>query len=854
MKKKPDLSSHTPIIRQYLSTKADYPDRLLFCRLGDFYELFFEDAERASKLLDLTLTQRGFSAGIPVKMAGVPVTNLETYLARLLKMGESAVILEQIGTSENAKGLIERKVSRIVTPGTVSDAALLDERQNAYLLAIFPAGKVLGLARLNLASSELIAEECTVDDLESALFRIRPSEVLYPEECAFLDEKFVAWRFAKKKIAPWHFEVESASRLLCEQFRVKDLNVFGLNGHNAAIAATGALIYYARLTQKQELSHIDGMAFEAESEYLGLDFSTRRNLELTETLRGEKSPTLFSLLDKCQTNAGSRFLRQLLQHPKRNIEEAIARHEAIDYFLNNSIFDILNQAFKGLADIERIAARIALKNARPRDLSGLKESLKRLEIFQNRLPAMPAIFQNIKESLNVPSAVFNLLNQIADEPAAFLRDGGVIAAGVDKELDECRALNENHGDFLLQLEKSEQKRTGIANLKVEYNRVHGFYIEVGKAAAAKVPLDYQRRSTLKNAERFITPELKSFEDKALSAKSRALMRERVLYEAILEKLKPFINPLNKAAKALAELDTLLALAQTAQYFQWTRPIFVDDIQIQIEGARHPVVESERRRQNDAFIKNDVLLNQNRQMLLITGPNMGGKSTYMRQVALIVLLAKIGAFVPATAAKIGPIDHIFTRIGASDDLASGQSTFMVEMTEAAAILRSANAHSLVLMDEIGRGTATLDGLALAKAILTYLLKKNKSLALFATHYFELTDLAQFYKPLANVHLGAVKTQDKIVFLHQLKNGPANKSYGIEVAGLSGMPAAVLKDARRYSKELEKQQINLHQGDLLDCVPNLTEPPIITELRNLSLNDMTPKAALNFLFDLQKRLKT
>ena len=845
-----DLSSHTPIIRQYLQTKAQYPDRLLFCRLGDFYELFFEDAEKASKLLGITLTQRGFSAGIPVKMAGVPIATLENYLARLLKLGESAVILEQ--TQNTQKGLIERTVSRIVTPGTISDAALLDERQNAYLLAIFQHNNILGLARFNLASSELSAEECAVQDLESALFRIRPSEVLIPEECSFLEEKLNAWRCAKKKLPIWHFEYESAHQLLCQQFHVKDLKGFGLNGHSAAICATGALIYYAKLTQKQELSHIDGMHFDEESELLGLDFATRRNLELTETLRGEKSPTLFSLLDLCQTNAGSRFLRQLVQHPKRNIEEAIERCDAIDYFLNHNLFDVFAQHLKGLADIERIAARIALKNARPRDLSGLRESLKRVDLIQERLPSHPIFFERIRTDLNTHDSIIQLLNQITEEPAAFLRDGGVIAAGVDQELDECRALNENHSDFLLQLEKTEQKRTGIANLKVEYNRVHGFYIEIPKNAIQKVPLDYQRRSTLKNAERFITPELKNFEDKALSAKSRALMRERILYEALLEKLKPFVPILNKSAKALAQLDTLMALAQTAQNNQWTRPIFTDEIALNIEGARHPVVEGEKRRLNESFIKNDVLLNQTRQMLLITGPNMGGKSTYMRQVALIVLLAKMGSFVPADSAKIGPIDHIFTRIGASDDLASGHSTFMVEMTEAASILRNATPHSLVLMDEIGRGTATLDGLSLARAILRYLLKKNKSLCLFATHYFELTELAQFYQPLINVHLGAIKTSDGIVFLHQLKNGPANKSYGIEVAGLSGMPQSVLNDARKIAKELEKQQQNAHQGNLLENTTH-AEHPILNEIRQLALNDMTPNAALNLLFNLQKRLK-
>ncbi len=842
-----DLSAHTPIIRQYLSAKAQHPDRLLFCRLGDFYELFFEDAEKAAKLLDLTLTQRGFSAGIPVKMAGVPVSTLENYLSRLLKMGESAVILEQ--THATQKGLIERTISRIVTPGTLSDAALLDELQNAYLLSIFPMGKILGLARFNLASSELSAEECPVQELESALFRIRPSEVLIPEECAFLEGKLAQWRFAKKKLPAWHFELETANRLLTEQFRVKDLKAFGLKGHNAAISATGALIYYARLTQKQELAHIDGMNFDEESAFLGLDFSTRRNLELTETLRGEKSPTLFSLLDCCLTNAGSRFLRQLLQHPKRKTQEAVERHEAIDYFFNYPSENCA-QNLKGLSDIERIAARIALKNVRPRDLSGLRESLKRVFFIQNVLPEHPSFFKRIGEALKIDSKILEHLAWIAEEPAAFLRDGGVIAEGVDAELDECRALNENHGTFLLDLEKKEQARTGISNLKVEYNRVQGFYIEVSKSFSNQVPLDYQRRATLKNAERFITPELKNFEDKALSAKSRALTRERVLYEELLKKLFPFVAHLNRLAKALAELDAVIALKNVAEKNQWTRPVFVDEIILDIQGARHPVVEAERRRQNESFMKNDVLLNPNRSMLLITGPNMGGKSTYMRQVALIVLLSKIGSFVPAQKAKMGPVDHIFTRIGASDDLSAGHSTFMVEMSEAAAILRNATERSLVLMDEIGRGTATLDGLSLAKAILKYLLEKNKSLSLFATHYFELTDLAQFYPALINVHLGAVKTEEGIVFLHQLKNGPANKSYGIEVAGLSGMPQSVLNEAKRIARELEKKEGEGYEGNLF---VHQEEHPIIEALLSLNLNETTPRAALTWLFEWQERVR-
>ena len=855
---KTELPKHTPMMVQYLGLKAKHPNTLLFYRMGDFYELFYEDAEKAARLLDITLTTRGQSAGVPIKMCGVPFHSLEPYLARLVKLGESAVICEQIGDPATSKGPVERAVARIVTPGTLTDAALIDDKQDIWLLAVATQRNTAGIARLNLASGEFILIEVPVDQIPATLERIRPAEILYPESWApsfNLD-------IARTRQPDWYFDYDSARRLLCDQFEVASLAGFGAEGLKPAIAAAGALLQYAQATQSGKLPHLRGLSVEIEGAYLGLDLATRRNLELTETLRGQPSPTLFSLLDNCVTSMGSRLLRHTLHHPLREREIPALRHGAVEGLLDDygRLAGEVRKALRGIADIERIAGRIALRNARPRDLASLRESLARLPELRAPLMAQPApLLAQLFAELETPEAALALLvRAIAAEPGAQVRDGGVIAPGYDPDLDELRSLNDNCGAFLVDMEVRERERTGIASLKVEFNKVHGFYIEVTHANVDKIPEDYRRRQTLKNAERYITPELKAFEDKALSAQERSLAREKLLYEAILDALLPVVPTLQTIARAVAQLDLLAGFAESALKRNWCKPEFATDTQLNIVNGRHPVVEGELANQADTFIANDCLLADNRRLLLITGPNMGGKSTYMRQVALIALLAHIGSYVPAESCVLGPLDRIFTRIGASDDLASGRSTFMVEMTEAAAILHHATHQSLVLMDEIGRGTSTFDGMALAFAILRHLVEKNRSLTLFATHYFELTRLSHEYTELANVHLGAVEHNDRIVFMHAVEEGPANQSYGIQVAALAGIPSAVVRAARKQLREFEQRAaVDPLQPDLFaQGEPEAAEPephPVVEQLAAIDPDSLTPREALDALYALKGLLR-
>jgi DNA mismatch repair protein MutS len=848
------VHNHTPMMQQYLALKAQYPDQLLLYRMGDFYELFFDDAEKAARLLDITLTTRGQSAGQPIKMAGVPFHALEQYLARLVKLGESVVIAEQVGEPGATKGPMERAVSRIVTPGTLTDAALLDERADALLLAANLHRGVLGLAWLNLANGDLRVLECPVEQLQSQFERLRPAEVLVPDGLVL--PLLEALAPVLRRLADWQFDADTGRRLLTTHFGTQDLAGFGVDGHAVSIAAAAALFDYARTTQRQSLEHVTALRVERESEYLRLDAATRRNLELTETLRGEAAPTLLSLLDTCATSMGSRWLRHALHHPLRDSAAAARRHEVVAELIDDGEgrpLAALRAVLRGVADIERITARIALRSARPRDLAALRDSLARLPDIHAVLAApQAALLRELAAAMAVPEDALDLLMRaVATEPASAVRDGGVIAPGFDAELDELRGIQQNCGEFLMALEARERSRTGIANLKVEFNRVHGFYIEVSHANAKLVPDDYRRRQTLKNAERYITPELKAFEDKALSAQERALAREKQLFDALLESLATHIPALQRIARALATLDALAALGETALRHGYVCPQFVAQPGIEIVGGRHPVVE----RQVENFIANDCMLAPTRRMLLITGPNMGGKSTFMRQVALIALLAHVGSFVPAAAARIGPLDAIFTRIGASDDLASGRSTFMVEMTEAAAILHGATEHSLVLMDEIGRGTSTFDGLALAFAIARHLLEKNRCQTLFATHYFELTRLNVDYPECANVHLDAVEHRHRIVFLHAVEDGPASQSYGIEVAALAGVPPAVIRDARRRLRALENREIGTGpQPDLFAALPELEPEPLshpaLTALGELDPDNLSPREALEQLYVLKK----
>ena len=836
----------TPMMQQYLRIKSEHTDKLLFYRMGDFYELFMDDAVRVAKLLDITLTQRGASNGQPIKMAGVPYHAAEQYLARLVKMGESVAICEQIGDPATSKGPVERKVVRIVTPGTVTDSALLEEKRDNLLLALHQRNNEVGLAWLNLASGQFTLAEVAASQLPAELERLQPSEILMAESVAAPQFK----NAANKSLPDWHFDRDTAHRALCQQFATRDLAGFGCDDFTVGLEAAGALLGYAKLTQGQSIAHIRSAQVYHADEFVRMDASTRRNLEITQTLRGEAAPTLLSLLDTCATNMGSRLLAHWLHHPLRNRDVLRARLDAVDEL--DGKFSAVHQQLKSSVDVERITARIALRSARPRDLSGLRDTLKQLPALHALLAKVSAPrIRELTAALQADASLVELLQQMLKaEPSSVLREGGVIADGFDAELDELRGIQTNCGDFLLELEARERARTGINTLKVEYNRVHGFYIEVSIAQSVNVPDDYRRRQTLKNAERYITPELKTFEDKALSANDRALAREKMLYEQLLDALAPSIPQLQAIAAAIAELDVLATFAERAATLNFCAPQFTNDARIDIKQGRHPVVQA----QVDTFTPNDCSLNDTRRTLLITGPNMGGKSTYMRQVAIIALLAHVGCFVPAQQAVLGEIDQIFTRIGASDDLASGRSTFMVEMTEAANILHNATEKSLVLVDEIGRGTSTFDGLALAYAIARHLLEINRSYTLFATHYFELTRLAEEFKQLANVHLAAIEHQHSIVFLHSVNEGAASQSYGLQVAALAGVPNSVIRSAKKQLVKLEQNSAaQSPQGDLFAAAPEVPEPeehPLVSALRDLQPDEMSPKEALERMYQLKK----
>ena len=845
--------AHTPMMEQYLKIKAAHPDMLLFYRMGDFYELFHEDAIRAAKLLDITLTQRGASNGNPIKMAGVPFHSAEPYLAKLVKLGESVAICEQIGDPATSKGPVERKVVRIVTPGTLTDSALLDEKRDSLLLALHQHQDKLGMAWLNLASGQFVVSESDAKNLTAELERLQPSEILLAENAT----PPAGYKAAIKTLPVWHFDLQTARRGLCQQFSTLDLAGFGCDDFTLGLEAAGALLGYAKLTQGQSIAHVRNLRVHSAENFVRMDAATRRNLEISQTLRGEASPTLLSLMDTCASNMGSRLLNHWLNHPLRDRTVLCNRLDAVENIAEHC--HTVHEQIKPCVDVERISARIALRSARPRDLSGLRDTLAMLPQLHKTLHNNPSQLASELAAALLPDPALSALLQrtLRTEPSVVLRDGGVIADGFDAELDELRGIQTNCGDFLLELESRERARSGIATLKVEYNRVHGFYIEVSQAQSANVPEDYRRRQTLKNAERYITPELKAFEDKALSANDRALAREKILYEQLLDQLAPSIPQLQRIAAAIAELDVLATYAERAATLNFSAPTFSADAAINILNGRHPVVEA----QVEQFIANDTNLNDKRQMLLITGPNMGGKSTYMRQVALITLLAHCGSFVPADEALIGEIDQIFTRIGSSDDLASGRSTFMVEMTEAANILHNATEKSLVLVDEIGRGTSTFDGLALAYAIARHLLESNCSYTLFATHYFELTRLSEQFKQLANVHLKAIEHQHSIVFLHSVHEGAASQSYGLQVAALAGVPNEVIKNARKQLRTLEQQSAMQHpQGDLfasvagnqLQEVAEITEHPALSALQDIQPDELSPKAALEKLYQLKKMI--
>lgn len=855
---KPTVS---PMMQQYLDIKSQHADKLVFYRMGDFYELFLDDAVEAAKLLDITLTTRGQMDGVPIKMAGVPFHAAEQYLARLVKMGKSVAVCEQVGEVGAGKGPVERKVVRIVTPGTLTDAAFLEDKETNRIAAVNADKKHIAIAWASLQSGEFKTKLTTADKLADELARLQAAEILLPEGKS-LPDGFHATSANITRLNSWQFAADAGAKLLTEYFGCQDLHGFGLDGkeREAAVGAAGALLNYIRLTQNLMPQHLDGISLETDSQYIGMDAATRRNLEITQTLSGKKSPTLFSILDGCATHMGSRLLALWLHHPLRSRAHIRARQEAVAAL--GSQYETLQGRLKNIADIERIAARIAVGNARPRDLAALRDSLFALSEIElsaegsSLLETLKAVFP---ETLPVAET---LKAAVMPEPAVWLKDGGVINQGYSAELDELRHI-QNHGDeFLLDLEARERERTGLSTLKVEFNRVHGFYIELSKVQAEQAPADYQRRQTLKNAERFITPELKTFEDKVLTAQEQALALEKRLFEALLKEVQTALPQLQKAAKAAAALDVLSTFAAIAAERGFVCPEFADYPVIHIENGRHPVVEQQVRH----FTANHTRLDYKHRLMLLTGPNMGGKSTYMRQVAHIVLMAHTGSFVPADSAQIGPIDQIFTRIGASDDLASNRSTFMVEMSETAYILHHATDQSLVLMDEVGRGTSTFDGLALAHAIAEHLLQKNKSFSLFATHYFELTKLPEAHATAVNMHLSALEQGQDIVFLHHIEPGPASKSYGIAVAKLAGLPNRALKAAQKHLDELEAQAAaNRPQLDIFSTMPSENradeeeleiEPvchaqadELAEALAQIQPDNLTPREALDALYRLK-----
>jgi len=869
MSKEPATVKHSPVMEQYLRIKADYPQMLLFYRMGDFYELFFEDAERAAHLLDITLTKRGQSGGRPIPMAGIPYHTVESYLAKLVRQGELVAICEQIGEPTKSKGLVEREVVRIITPGTLTDEALLQERRDNLLVAVCAGDDGgYGLAWLELSSGGFaVLQVPTLEALHSELERLQPSETLVAEGSCLPEELDLEGGITQRPV--WHFEPDSARRLLCDQFSTRDLTGFGCAELLLAIGAAGCLLQYVRDTRRNSLPHIRSLTTEQRDTSLILDTTTRRNLELVTSLSGRSEHTLAGILDRTITAMGSRLLRRWLGRPLRCQDTIRRRHTAVAELAAGGTFAPVQEGLAGIGDLERILARVALGSARPRDLTVLCNSLAYLPDLQASLGTFQApLVRELSESIGTfPEVVELLQGAVIDNPPVLIRDGGVLASGYDQELDKLRDLTTNADRFLLDLEERERARTSLDNLKVSYNRVYGYYIEVSRSQSERVPVDYVRRQTLKGAERYITPELKRFEDQILSAREQALAREKTLYEELLQQLTQWLAELQTAATGIATLDVLCNLAERANTLDWVQPALTDELLIEITNGRHPVIEQVI---DAPFVGNGVRLDEERRMLIITGPNMGGKSTFMRQTALITLLAYCGSFVPARSARLGPVDRIFSRIGAADDLAGGRSTFMVEMEEAANILHNASDHSLVLMDEIGRGTSTFDGLSLAWACGVELATRNRAFTLFATHYFELTTLSEAYPEIANVHLNAVEHGDTIVFMHAVREGPASQSYGLQVARLAGVPAAVIEHARTRLLELEDdaQRHTEREADQLSLFPLESPTPTLTPtltattpvstpaldaLRELDPNGLSPREALEALYRLKALAK-
>ncbi len=853
-----DLSSHTPMMRQYLTIKAEFPHILIFYRMGDFYELFFDDARKASDLLDISLTARGKTGGNAIPMAGVPYHAVENYLAKLVQLGESVAICEQIGDPATSKGPVERKVVRVITPGTVSDEALLLDSHDNLIVAVSEVNNKsshgFGLSYLDMTSGRFVlTEPQTKEQLQAELQRLSPAELLYSE--SFSAPELLTGCQGLRRRPEWEFDVDTAVNLLNKQFGTKELSGFGVHDKPLGLMAAGCLFQYVKECQRSALPHIRAIICESSASGVILDAATRRNLELTQNLQGGFENTLASVLDKSATPMGSRLLKRWLHFPLRDLSILSARQNAVSDLISNDIVSDLFDQLKTFGDIERIVSRVALRSARPRDFARIRNALSQLPELQQQLQpcTQTHISQLASQSTPMPE-LFNLLQHaLVDNPPVLIRDGGVIAKGYHEELDVLRDLSDGATEFLAQLEAREKERTGISSLKVGYNRVHGFFIEISRSAAGDVPDDYVRRQTLKNNERYITNELKQHEEKVLSAQSKFLALEKRLYDELFDLVLPDLEKLQLLAQAIAELDVLNTFAERAESLHYIKPNITQTSGIEISGGRHPVVELMT---NEPFIANPVILNAQREMLIITGPNMGGKSTYMRQTALIVLLAHVGCYVPADSATIGIVDRIFTRIGASDDLASGRSTFMVEMTETANILHNATPKSLILLDEIGRGTSTYDGLSLAWACAEMLALKTKAFTLFASHYFELTLLAEQIPTLANVHLDAVEHGDTIVFMHTVQEGAASKSFGLQVAQLAGVPKTVIQRAKQRLAELEAKQapsvIDIEQQPFEQLSLNESNHPVLESLAEIDVNDLTPKQALDLLFEFKGQM--
>ncbi len=849
------ITTHTPMMQQFLRIKAEHPDILLFYRMGDFYELFFDDARKASQLLDITLTARGKANGEPIPMCGIPHHAADNYLARLIRAGESVALCEQVGDPTTAKGPVERKVMRIVTPGTATDENLLEERRDNFLMSIASSKDNIGLAVLDISSGRFFVQEVTTfEQLLTELERIKPAEILISEDDPFYNELSSTLTSNKnlRRQPPWYFEFDTCHRLLTDQFGTKDLSGFGCDDMQQSILAAGCLMQYVNDTQRTALPHIQSIRVERNEDSVLLDAASRRNLELEFNLSGGTDNTLATVIDNTSTAMGSRCLRRWINRPLRDQTQLTSRHNAVGTLLNERHYAEIQTKLKHIGDIERIISRIAMKSARPRDLYTLGNSLSQLPDIQSQLNNLRSgLLSRLSHSINEhPQTVALLQSAIIDNPPVVIRDGGVIAEGYDQQLDELRSLSKNADQFLIDLETREKTRTGINTLKVSYNRVHGFYIEISRLQSDNVPDDYIRRQTLKSSERFITSELKDFEEKVLSAKEQALSREKKLYEELLNKLLLTLKPLQICAEGLSELDTLCCFAERADTLNYCKPDFQSQPTIEISAGRHPVVELV----TETFIPNNIKLNHQQRMLMITGPNMGGKSTYMRQTALLILMAHIGCYVPADKLLVGPIDRIFTRIGATDDLASGRSTFMVEMTEAANILNNATSNSLVLMDEIGRGTSTFDGLSLAWACAENLALESNPFTLFATHYFELTSMADEINSIKNVHLDAVEHKDNIIFMHAVKDGPASQSYGLQVAKLAGVPGSVINKAKQKLAILE-QQTQKNDNLVTETTTQLElfahQPhPAIEELQEIQVDNISPRQALDILYGLKK----